>query len=105
VFENRVLRRIFGPTDAGENCIMRNFMTRVVWARHVARMAEMRNSCKIWSENLKGSALRGLMRRWEDNIRMDLREVGWEVVDWIDLAQGWDQWRDLVYTVINLGVP
>jgi len=73
-------------------------------ARHVARMAEMRNSCKIWSENLKGSALRGLMRRWEDNIRMDLREVGWEVVDWIDLAQGWDQWRDFVNMVMNFRV-
>jgi hypothetical protein len=34
-------------------------------------------------------------RRWEDNIRMDLREIGWEGVDWVQLAQDRDQWRDL----------
>jgi len=40
-------------------------------------------------------------RVWKDNIRMDLREIGWESVSWICLAQGRDQWRDLVYTVMN----
>jgi hypothetical protein len=44
-------------------------------------------------------------RRWEDNIKMDLREVGWEDIDWIDLAQDRDRWQALVYTVINLRVP
>jgi hypothetical protein len=44
-------------------------------------------------------------RRWEDNIKMDLREVGWEGADWIDLAQDRDRCRALVYTVINLRVP
>jgi hypothetical protein len=44
-------------------------------------------------------------RRWEDNIRMDLREIGWGGVDWIDLAQDRDQWRALVNTVMNLRVP
>jgi hypothetical protein len=44
-------------------------------------------------------------RRWEDNIKMDLREVGWEGTDWIDLAQDRDRWRSLVYTVMNLRVP
>jgi hypothetical protein len=43
--------------------------------------------------------------RWEDNIKMDLREVGWGDIDWIDLAQDRDRWRALVYTVINLRVP
>jgi hypothetical protein len=43
-------------------------------------------------------------RRWEDNIKMDLREVGWMGVDWIDLAQDRDKWRALVYTVMNLRV-
>jgi hypothetical protein len=45
--------------------------------------------------------------RWEDNIKMDLREVGWGggAVDWIDLAQDRDRWRALVYTVMNLQVP
>jgi hypothetical protein len=44
-------------------------------------------------------------RRGEDNIKMDLREIGWGGMDWIDLAQDRDQWRVLVNTVINLRVP
>jgi hypothetical protein len=44
-------------------------------------------------------------RRWEDNIRMDLREIGWGGMDWIDLAQNRDQWRALVNTVMNFRVP
>jgi hypothetical protein len=44
-------------------------------------------------------------RKWEDNIRMDLREIGWGDRDWIDLAQDRDQWRALVNTVMNLRVP
>jgi hypothetical protein len=43
--------------------------------------------------------------RWEDNIRMDLREIGWGDMDWIDLAHDRDQWRTLVNTVMNLQVP
>jgi hypothetical protein len=44
-------------------------------------------------------------RRWEDNIKMDLREIGFGAVDWIHLAQDRDRWRDLVNTVMNLRVP
>jgi hypothetical protein len=44
-------------------------------------------------------------RRWEDNIRMDLREIGSGGMDWIDFAQDMDQWRTLVNTVMNLRVP
>jgi hypothetical protein len=44
-------------------------------------------------------------RRWEDNIRMDLREIRWGGMDWIDLAQDRDQWRAVVNTVMNLRVP
>jgi hypothetical protein len=44
-------------------------------------------------------------RRWEDNIRMDLQEMGWEGVDWIDMAQDRDRWRALVKEVMNLRVP
>jgi hypothetical protein len=44
-------------------------------------------------------------RRWVDNIKMDLREIGWDGMDWIDLAQDRDQWRALVNTVMNFRVP
>jgi hypothetical protein len=44
-------------------------------------------------------------RTWEDNIRMDLREIGWSGTDWIDMAQDRDQWRALVNTVMNCRVP
>jgi hypothetical protein len=44
-------------------------------------------------------------RRWVDNIQMDLREIEWDGVDWIDIAQDRDQWRALLNVVSNLGVP
>jgi hypothetical protein len=44
-------------------------------------------------------------RRWVDNIKIDLREIGWDGMDWIDLDQDREQWRDLVNTVMNLLVP
>jgi hypothetical protein len=44
-------------------------------------------------------------RRWVDNIKMDLRDIGWDGMDWIDLAQNRDHWRVLVNTVTNLRVP
>jgi hypothetical protein len=44
-------------------------------------------------------------RRWEDNIKMDLQEVGWKGVDWIDMAQDRDRWRAVVSAVMNLRVP
>jgi hypothetical protein len=43
--------------------------------------------------------------RWVDNIKMDIREIGWDGVDWIDMAQDRDQWRALLNTVLNLRVP
>jgi hypothetical protein len=49
--------------------------------------------------------LGGPMRRWEDNIKMDLEEVGCESMDWIELALDMDRWRELVNAVINLRVP
>jgi hypothetical protein len=55
-------------------------------------MGEMRNACKILVKKSKGkSPLRRPRCRWRDNIRMDLREIGWEVVDWTHLAQDRDQ--------------
>jgi hypothetical protein len=43
--------------------------------------------------------------RWLDNIKLDLRDIGWDHMDWIDLAQDRDQWRALVNMVMNLRVP
>jgi hypothetical protein len=44
-------------------------------------------------------------RRWVDDITVDLREIGWDGVEWIDMAEDRDQWRALVNTVLNLQVP
>jgi hypothetical protein len=69
-------------------------------------MGEMRNAHKIWSENFKRERSLGRSRRrWEGNIGMDFRKIGWEVVDWTHLAQDSDQWWALVNTVMNLRVP
>jgi hypothetical protein len=63
-------------------------------------MGEMRNAYRILVGKPKGKRPLGRPRhRWVDNIEMDLRETGWDVVDWIDMAQDTDQWRALVNTV------
>jgi hypothetical protein len=79
---------------------------RMRWAGNVARMGEMRNAYRSFVGNLEGKRplVRPRRRLW-DNIRMDLKEVGWEGVDWIHLAQDTDQWRAVVNTVTNLRVP
>jgi hypothetical protein len=60
----------------------------------------------VFSCYTKGEIPLGRPRRgWEGNIKMDLREIGFGDVDWIDLAQDRDRWRALVNTVINLRVP
>jgi hypothetical protein len=69
-------------------------------------MGEKRNAYRIFWGNRKGRRpLRRPRRRWVDNIKMDLREIGWDGMDWIDLAQDRDQRRALVNTVTNLRVP
>jgi hypothetical protein len=69
-------------------------------------MGEKRNAYKILVGKAEGKRpLRKPRRRWEDNIKMDLREIGWGGMDWIDLAHDRDQWRALVHTVMNLRVP
>jgi hypothetical protein len=76
------------------------------WAGHVARKGERRGAYKALVVKPEGRRPLGRpRRRWEDNIKMDLREVGWGGADWIDLAQDRDRWRALVYTVMNLRVP
>jgi hypothetical protein len=79
---------------------------RMRWAGHVARMREKRNAYRILMGNPEGkSSLGRPRRRWVDNIKKNLREIGWDGGDWIDLAQDRDQWRALVNTVMNLRVP
>jgi hypothetical protein len=69
-------------------------------------MGEKRNACRILVGKPEGKRPLGRpRRRWLDNIKMDLREIGWGEVDWIDIAQDRYQWRALVNTVLNLRVP
>jgi hypothetical protein len=61
---------------------------RMRWARHVARMGEKRNAYRILVGKPVGKRPLGRpRRRWVDNIKMDLRDIGWDGMDWIDLAQ------------------
>jgi hypothetical protein len=69
-------------------------------------MGEKRNAYRILVGNPEGKRPLGRpRRRWVDNIKMDLRETGWNGIDWTDLAQDRDQWRALVNAVMNLRVP
>jgi hypothetical protein len=75
---------------------------RVRWAGRVARMGERRNAYRILVGKPEGKRPR---RSWVDNIKIDLREIGWDDMDWIQLSQDRDQWRALVNTVMNLRAP
>jgi hypothetical protein len=76
------------------------------WAGYVARIGEKRNGYTKLVVKPQGRRLLGRpRRRWVDNIQMDLREIGWDGMNWIDLTQDRDQWRALVNTVMNFVVP
>ncbi|KAJ4440775.1 hypothetical protein ANN_10621 [Periplaneta americana] len=125
VFENKVLRKIFGAKRdevTGEwrklhntelhalYCspdIIRNIKSRRLrWTGHVARMGESRNAYRVLVGRPEGKRPLGRpRRRWEDNIKMDLREVGYDDRDWINLAQDRDRWRAYVRAAMNLRVP
>ena len=120
-----VLRRIFGPRrdevtgewrrlhneELNDLYSSRNIVRviksrRMRWAWHVARMGEERGMCRVLVGKPEGKIPLGSpRRRWVDNIRMDLQEVGCGYVDWIGLAQDRGRWRTLVSTVMNLRVP
>jgi hypothetical protein len=77
-------------------------LRRMRGAGHVARIGEKRNGCRILVGKPEGKRPLGRpKRRWVDSIKIDLREIGWGGMDWIDLAQDRDQWRALVNTVTN----
>ena len=76
------------------------------WAWHVARMGAERGLYRALVGETGGKRLLGTpRRRWVDNIRMDLQEVGCGYMDWIGLAQDRDRWWTLVSAVMNLRVP
>jgi hypothetical protein len=80
---------------------------RMRWSGLVARMGETKNAYRLLVEKPERRRPLGRPRhRWVDNIKMDSRNLGWDGVDWIELAQDREQWRALlVNTVINLRVP
>jgi hypothetical protein len=76
------------------------------WAGLVACMGEKRGAYKILVGRPEGRRPLGRPRcRWEDNIKIDLQEVGWMCIYWIQLGQDRDRWRALVNAVMNLRVP
>jgi hypothetical protein len=125
VLENRVLRRIFEPKRDQVTGELRKlhykelhdlyFSPRIIriiksrrmrWSGHVARMGEKRNAYRLLVGKPDGRRPLGRpIRRWVDNIRMDLGEVGWGDVDWIGLAQDRNRWRAVVNSILNLRVP
>ena len=122
VFENRMLRRVFGPKRDEVTREWRKLqneklsdlyslpnIVRVVKSRrkrcagHVTRMGEGRDVHMGKPEGKR--PLGRLRRRWEDNIKMDLQEVGWGCGDCMELAQNRERCRALVSTVMNFRVP
>jgi hypothetical protein len=124
-FENRVLMRIFGPkrdevtgewrklhTEKLYNLYPTPNIVRVIksrrmrWAGNVARMGEGRGVYRILVEKTEEKRPLGRPKgRRDDNIKMDLQEVGCGGMDWIGLAQDRDRWRAIVNAVMNLRVP
>jgi hypothetical protein len=79
---------------------------RTRWAWHVARKGERRGVYRVLVAKPEGRRPPGrTRRRWDDNINMDLQEVGSGCTDWIDLAQNRDRWRALVNAVMDLRTP
>jgi hypothetical protein len=125
VFENRVLRRVFGSkrdevtVEGGKlhkeevndlyslpNTVRVVKSRRMRWAGHVARMGKDRGVYRVLVGKPEGKRPLGRpRRRWEDNIKMDIQEVGGDRGDWMNLAQDRDGWRALVGTVKNFRVP
>ena len=120
VFENRVLRRIFGPkrgevTREWKQLVNDMYSSpsivwviksrRIRWVRHVVCMVENRGTYRILVGKPDGKRPLGRPRhRWRDNIKMDLQEVWSGGMDWMELAQDRNRWRALVNVLMNLRV-
>ena len=124
VFRNRVLRKIFGPKRdkvtrkwrilhneeidvlySSLNTVRVIKSRRVRWAEHVVCMGERRGVYRVFVGKPEGKRPLGRPRsRWEDNIKMDLQEVGGGGMDWIKLAENRDRWQALVNVAVKLRV-
>jgi hypothetical protein len=100
IFRNVSLSTYFSPS-----IITMIKSRRMRWAGHVALMGEKMNAYRILVGKQERKRPLGRPRRkWVDDIKMDLREIRWDAMDWIGLAQNRDQWRTLLNAVMNLRV-
>jgi hypothetical protein len=120
MFESRVLMTTFGPKRdevkeewrklhngelhnlySSPSIIRQTKSRRMRWAGHVACMGENRKVYMVLAGKPEGKRPLGRLRyRWEEGIKMDLGDFGWKHLEWIQVAQNRDQWRDLVNTVM-----
>ena len=101
-FQRKLLNEELNDLYPSSNTIRVIKSRRMRWAGHVARMGEKRSVYRVlvWKPEVKTPRL-----RWQDNIKMDIQEVGCGGMDWIEPAQDTDRWRALVNVVMNLRVP
>jgi len=124
VFENRVLRRLFGPKRgevtwewrklhneelndlySSPNIFRVITSRRIRWAGNVARIGERRGVYRVLVGKPEGKRPLGRPRRGEEDIKMNIQEVGCRVMDWNEMTQDTDRWRAPMNTVMNLRVP
>jgi hypothetical protein len=125
MFENRVLREIFGPKRdeitwewrklhneelndlySSPNALREIKSRRMIWTGQRPRMGEKRGVYRVLVEKPEGKRPLGKpRRRWEDNIKIDFHKAGCGAMDWIELAEDRDRCRTILNAVVNLRVP